>query len=143
MFDLVIKNATLPDGRTGVDVAVHDERIAAVEPGITAEAGQTIDADGLLLSPPFVDPHFHMDATLSYGTPRINASGTLLEGISLWGELRDQATVDEMVDRALTYCDWAVSLGLLAIRLEPGMLIYLHGTNRPELFEKDARMVVY
>ena len=57
-----------------------------------------------------------MDATLSYGTPRINASGTLLEGIALWGELRETATVDEMVDRALTYCDWAVSMGLLAIR---------------------------
>ncbi len=43
---------------------------------------------GNLVSPPFVDPHFHMDATLSYGIPRINASGTLLEGISLWGELK-------------------------------------------------------
>jgi len=57
-----------------------------------------------------------MDATLSYGTPRINASGTLLEGIALWGGLREQATVDEMVERALAYCDWAVSQGLLAIR---------------------------
>lgn len=30
-------------------------------------------------------------------------------------------------------------LGLLAIRLEPGLLIYLHGTNNPRLFEKDSR----
>ena len=57
-----------------------------------------------------------MDATLSYGTPRLNASGTLLEGIALWGELRDIATVDQMVARAVAYCDWAVSMGLLAIR---------------------------
>ena len=57
-----------------------------------------------------------MDATLSYGLPRINASGTLLEGIALWGELREVATVEEMRDRALAYCDWAVSMGLLAIR---------------------------
>jgi cytosine/creatinine deaminase len=56
-----------------------------------------IDAAGDLVSPPFVDPHFHMDATLSYGQPRINASGTLLEGIALWGELREQATVEAMV----------------------------------------------
>jgi cytosine/creatinine deaminase len=68
------------------------------------------------VSAPFVDPHFHMDATLSYGLPRVNASGTLLEGISLWGELRDMATVDDMIARALRYCDWAVSMGLLAIR---------------------------
>lgn len=30
-------------------------------------------------------------------------------------------------------------LGLLAIRLDPGMLIYLHGTNQPKLFERDRR----
>jgi cytosine deaminase len=75
-----------------------------------------IDARGDLVSPPFVDPHFHMDATLSYGIPRINASGTLLEGIALWGELRAVATAEEIRDRALAYCDWAVSMGLLAIR---------------------------
>ena len=57
-----------------------------------------------------------MDATLSYGTPRINASGTLLEGIGLWGELKEVMTQDEVKARALEYCDWAASLGLLAIR---------------------------
>ena len=92
------------------------ERITALAPRIEAEAFEVIDARGDLVSPPFVDPHFHMDATLSYGQPRVNASGTLLEGIDLWGELREEATVDEMVARALEYCDWAVSLGLLAIR---------------------------
>jgi cytosine deaminase len=57
-----------------------------------------------------------MDATLSYGIPRINASGTLLEGISLWGELKPLLTHEAVRDRALAYCDWAVSMGLLAIR---------------------------
>ena len=57
-----------------------------------------------------------MDATLSYGLPRINQSGTLLEGIALWGELKPQLTFEAIVERALTYCDWAVAKGLLAIR---------------------------
>jgi cytosine deaminase len=114
-FDLILKGGTLPDGRTA-DIAILGDRIAAVEPRIEAEAARVIDATGDLVAPPFVDPHFHMDATLSYGLPRVNASGTLLEGISLWGELREIATVDEMVDRAVTYCDWAASMGLLAIR---------------------------
>ena len=83
MFDLIVKNATLPDGRTGMDIACAKGQIVAVEPGITGEAAKTIDAEGYLLSPPFVDPHFHMDATLSLGTPRMNVSGTLLEGIGL------------------------------------------------------------
>jgi cytosine deaminase len=57
-----------------------------------------------------------MDATLSYGLPRVNASGTLLEGIALWGELKPMLTQQALVDRALQYCDWAVARGLLAIR---------------------------
>ncbi len=115
MFDLLIKGGTLPDGNQR-DIAITGDRIAAIEPMIEAQAREVIDATGDLVAPPFVDPHFHLDATLSYGLPRVNGSGTLLEGISLWGELRDQTTVDEMVERALTYCDWAASLGLLTIR---------------------------
>ncbi len=115
-YDLLVTNANLPDGRTGVDIACKDGRIAAVEPGITAEAGQVIDAGGKLVSPPFVDSHFHMDATLSLGLPRMNQSGTLLEGIALWGELKEILTVEAVVERALKYCDLAVSQGLLAIR---------------------------
>lgn len=114
MFDLLIKGGTLPDG-TIADIGIKGDRISAVG-RLDGPAARVIDATGDLVSPPFVDPHFHMDAVLSYGLPRINASGTLLEGIGLWGELRETATEDEMVDRALRYCDWAVSMGLLAIR---------------------------
>jgi cytosine deaminase len=115
-FDLIVTNAALPDGRTGFDIACKDGRISAVEAGITAEAGTTIDAAGQLVSPPFVDCHFHMDATLSLGQPRLNESGTLLEGIALWGELKPLLTREAVIERALRYCDLAVSQGLLAIR---------------------------
>jgi cytosine deaminase len=114
-FDLLLKGGTLPDGRVA-DIAVTGSRISAVAPGISAAARETIDISGNLVSPPFVDPHFHMDATLSYGLPRINASGTLLEGIALWGELKPMLTEEAVVRRALAYCDWAASMGLLAIR---------------------------
>ena len=116
MLDLLVKNASLPDGRTGMSVAVRDGRIAEVAPGLDAPAREVIDARGFLLSPPFVDAHFHMDATLSYGLPRVNESGTLLEGIALWGELKPLLTADAIIERALAYCDWAVARGLLAIR---------------------------
>jgi cytosine deaminase len=115
-FDSILRNATLPDGRKGQDVAIAAGRIAAIEPRIEAEAGQVIDARGYLLSPPFVDCHFHMDATLSLGLPRLNHSGTLLEGITLWGELKPQLTHEAVAERALRYCDLAVSQGLLAVR---------------------------
>jgi cytosine deaminase len=114
-FDIIVKGGILPDGETA-DIGISGDRIAAIEPKLEAEAGQVIDASGNLVSPPFVDPHFHMDATLSYGIPRINASGTLLEGIALWGELKPLLTHEAVRERALAYCDWAVSMGLLAIR---------------------------
>src|SRR3954462_10333810 len=115
-FDLVVRNATLPDGHSGLDLAVRDGRIAAVERAIAADAARVIDAQGCFVSPPFVDVHFHMDATLSLGRPRLNQSGTLLEGIALWGELKPLLTREAVTERALRYCDLAVSQGLLAIR---------------------------
>ena len=116
MLDTILRNCTLADGRTSIDIGIENGRIVAVEPALAANAAETIDAAGQLLAPPFVDAHFHMDATRSYGLPRVNRSGTLLEGIALWSELKPLLTQEALVERALAYCDWAVAKGLLAIR---------------------------
>ena len=115
-FDLIVKNATLPDGRCGMDILCKDGFISDIGLNIDAKANQVIDAEGYLVSPPFIDPHFHMDATLSLGTPRLNISGTLLEGIELWGELKPVQSIDDIIKRALKYCDLAISMGIGAIR---------------------------
>jgi len=135
MLDLLIHNATLPDGCTGMSIAVQAGRIVEVTPGLKAPAHESIDAQGLLLAPHFVDPHFHMDATLSYGLPRVNQSGTLLEGIALWGELKPLLTAEALIERALAYCDWAVAKGLLAIRTHVD-------TSDPSLLAVDALLEV-
>ncbi|MDO9597082.1 MAG: amidohydrolase family protein [Azoarcus sp.] len=116
MFDLIIRNANLADGRENIDIGIADGRILAVQPALAASTAEAIDAQGQLVTAPFVDAHFHMDSTLSYGLPRVNQSGTLLEGIALWGELKPLLTQDAIIERALAYCDWAVAKGLLAIR---------------------------
>ncbi|MDX1402586.1 MAG: amidohydrolase family protein [Kiloniellales bacterium] len=115
-IDLILRRANFPDGRKAMDLAIEKGRICAIDERLDAEAEREIDATGCLLTPPFVDAHFHMDATLSFGFPRVNASGTLLEGIGLWGEMKPHLTQDTIVERALAYCDWAVAQGLLAIR---------------------------
>ncbi len=115
-MDLVIRNASLPDGRRQIDIAIAQGRIAAVGPQLPVQGAREIDAHGDLVTPPFVDAHFHMDATLSYGLPRVNQSGTLLEGIALWGELKPALKQEALIERAMQYCDWAVARGLLAIR---------------------------
>jgi cytosine deaminase len=114
---LFVQNASLPDGRVGMDLLAQDGFITAVGPALPRpEQAEWVDAQGWMLSPPFVDAHFHMDSTLSHGLPRVNASGTLLEGIQLWGELKPLLTEQAIAERALQYCDWAVARGLLAVR---------------------------
>ncbi|PWR19631.1 amidohydrolase family protein [Zavarzinia compransoris] len=114
-LDLLIRNVALPDGSRS-DIAIDKGIIVEVAPAIAAEAGRVIEGEGYLATPPFVDSHFHMDSTLSLGMPRLNQSGTLLEGIALWGELKPHLTVAAIKARALDFCKLAIARGTLAIR---------------------------
>ena len=116
MLDLLVKNATLPGQNAATDIACQDGRIVEVRPGIEGEAERVIEAAGCLVTPPFVDSHFHMDATLSAGMPRRNETGTLLEGIRIWGELKPDLTAEGLKARALKLLRWSVAKGNLAIR---------------------------
>jgi cytosine deaminase len=116
MFDLIIRHANLPDGQTDVDIACAGGKIVQVSPQISEKANEEVVAAGRLVIPPFVDSHFHMDSTLTYGRPRVNASGTLLEGIALWGELKPTLTAEDFKRRAHILCRWAIAKGNLAIR---------------------------
>lgn len=116
MLDLIIRNANLPDGREGVDLGVENGRIVKVGPRLGMQAHREINATGCLATPPFVDSHFHLDSTLTYGQPRVNASGTLLEGIQLWGELKAHLTAENIKARARELCHWAIARGTLAVR---------------------------
>ena len=72
MYELVIRGGTVVDG-TGAparraDVAVDDGIITEVaEPGtMTGAAREEIDADGLLVTPGFVDIHTHYDGQVTW-----------------------------------------------------------------------------
>ena len=87
MSDLLIKNARLNNGSIQ-DILVLNELVADIGKIEKYNDIPSIDAKGYFVTTPFVDSHFHLDATLSYGIPRVNQSGTLLDGIKLWGELK-------------------------------------------------------
>lgn len=119
MFDLLIRHANLIDGQTNMALAIQNGRISAVAPDQTLAATASIevlDAQHQLLSPPFVDAHFHLDSALRFGQPRINQSGTLREGIALWGALKPTLTQASIEQSATQYCHWALANGILAIR---------------------------
>ncbi len=116
MLDLLIENARLADHKHLQMIAVKDGTIVEVAPAIEAEAQSKIDAAGSFMSAPFIDSHFHLDSALSYGQPRINQSGTLLEGIELWGELKPTQTVEDFYNRAMEFCLWSLARGTLGLR---------------------------
>jgi cytosine deaminase len=99
-----------------VDIAIEDGLVTSVAEDLPQTAAAEIDAGGRLVTAPFVDSHFHLDAVLTAGTPRRNASGTLLEGIALWGELQPLLHHDAVKERAREYLRWCVSQGILFLR---------------------------
>lgn len=105
-----------------VDILIIGDRITQVSPHLaggpmdTPEGVRIIYGDGAMVSPPFVDAHFHLDATLSLGRPRLNESGTLLEGIQIWAEQKPTLTVEDIYQRAKHLLGWAISRGTLAMR---------------------------
>ena len=49
-----------------------------------------------LLLPPFIEPHIHLDTTLTAGEPEWNLSGTLFEGIQRWSERKAFLTHEDV-----------------------------------------------
>ena len=115
MSDLIIKNCLIEDEKK-VDILILNGLIEEISKNIKINDIPQINADNHFVTSPFIDSHFHMDATLSYGLPRINESGTLLEGIKLWGELKPTLTIDAIKERARKLCKWSIARGTLAIR---------------------------
>lgn len=115
-MDLLVKNARLRGQEEKVDVGVERGRITRVAAGITEHAETVIDAQGRLLSAPFVESHVHLDATQTAGKVRENRSGTLLEAADIWAETKQVLTQEEMKRNALQTIRWEVGHGVQAIR---------------------------
>ena len=82
---------TISDGRF-VSLVAQQQTLAAGD--------QQLDAGGNLVSPPFVEPHIHLDAAMTAGEPRWNRSGTLFEGIECWAERKATLTREDVIARA-------------------------------------------
>lgn len=117
-MDVILKNALVAHEDRPVrraDVAIEGGRIAAVEPGIAADAGTVIDCDGRLVSGPLIDPHVHLDAVLT-ASLEANVSGTLHEGIAIWGRQKENRDLEAVKARARRAIDWEVAQGVGFIR---------------------------
>ncbi|WP_163338007.1 cytosine deaminase [Desulfopila sp. IMCC35008] len=116
MLNCLVRNVSFPGKDKTYDIAIHQGVIREIDSSITAEAAKELDAGGNLVVPPFVDSHFHLDAALSLGLPRFNQSGTLLEGIEIWNELKPDLKAEQVKQRAMEMLRWSIARGTLAVR---------------------------
>jgi cytosine deaminase len=114
VLDLLIRNARLPRAESVRDLASRDGRLVEAAPGEAAV--ETLDAGGALVTPALVEPHIHLDAVLTVGEPRYNQTGSLFEGIAIWGERVKQLSVEDVKRRVRTVLRWQLANGVLFVR---------------------------
>src|SRR3990170_1315565 len=126
-MDLIIRRAAL-QGREGLhDVGIRGDRIAAIAPQIPDRAPREIDATGDLVTPALIETHIHLDAALTVGQPRHNRTGSLFEGIEIWGERVKSLTHVDVCDPSLTALQ-----ALLEVREEVADVITLQIVAFPQ-----------
>lgn len=112
---MLIKSIRLGD-RDGLwDILIEDGFIKAVGQNLTSNQ-ETINANGCLALPPFIEPHIHLDTVLTAGQPKWNESGTLFEGIERWAERKKQLSKKDVKKRASKAIKWQVANGIQYIR---------------------------
>jgi cytosine deaminase len=99
-------------------IELDGECIAAIieQPALVAANANELDAAGNLVTAPFIEPHIHLDATLTAGEPAWNISGTLFEGIERWGERKVLVTHEDTKQRARKTIDMLVDHGIQHVR---------------------------
>lgn len=113
---MIIKNAKLRGRESLWNIAIRDGKIHSLSQG-EADAGQEIlDAAGSLVSAPFIEPHIHLDTTLTAGEPEWNQSGTLFEGIQRWAQRKETLTHEDVKTRAKTALKWQIAQGIQHVR---------------------------
>lgn len=113
-----IVNARLR-GREGLfHIALDGAQITAIneQPAVVSAVAGDLDAASNLVVAPFVEPHIHLDATLTAGEPAWNMSGTLFEGIERWAERKALVTHEDTKTRAKKTIDMLVDHGIQHVR---------------------------
>jgi cytosine deaminase len=120
MSEFVLTNAVSPAG-DGVDIEIRNGEIDRVVPAGDGQAESVAsenryDAGGRLVTPSLTEPHLHLDATQTAGTPRWNDAGTLSEGIQIWAERKSSLDAEDLKRRAAKTVEWFAANGVTRVR---------------------------
>ncbi|WP_204102829.1 MULTISPECIES: cytosine deaminase [Spirulina sp. CCY15215] len=116
-YELILRRAkVLGNLQQEVDIGIEGGKICAIAPDLTRSGAKEIDVAGQFVSPPFVESHIHLDSALTMGEPCWNQSGTLFEGIKIWGERKQSLTLEDAKKRAIATLQLQASQGTLFVR---------------------------
>ncbi|MCI1696333.1 cytosine deaminase [Aneurinibacillus aneurinilyticus] len=114
---MIIKHAKVR-GKDGLwNIVVQDGKISKITQTFDEVADhEIIDVEGALVLPPFIEPHIHLDTTLTAGEPEWNKSGTLFEGIQRWSQRKEALTLEDVKTRSKTALKWQIAQGIQHVR---------------------------
>ncbi|KAB8129167.1 cytosine deaminase [Gracilibacillus oryzae] len=111
---MIIQNASLAKQEGLFNIHIENGVFTKIEKAQAVDGA--IDVKGKLVSAPFIEPHVHLDTTLTAGEPKWNESGTLFEGISTWAERKKSLTVEDVKTRATKALKWQIAQGIQHVR---------------------------
>jgi len=114
---VIIQQAKLR-GREGLwNIEIVDGAFKTItQSSLPTEGHEVIDVKGSLVLPPFIEPHIHLDTTLTAGEPEWNQSGTLFEGIQRWSQRKETLSIEDVKTRAKTALKWQIAQGIQHVR---------------------------
>lgn len=114
---MLIKQVFIENADQAQDVRVVDGKFVAIANHLEAVADeQVIDAAGKLMVPPFVDPHVHLDSTMTAADPEWNETGTLFDGIRIWSDRKETLSHEDVKQRAIQALRIQAAHGLQFVR---------------------------
>ncbi len=116
MYDLLLRSCRIYPETALVDIGIDGGEITSILPTISDSGKKEINCGGQMVTPPFVESHIHLDSVLAAGQPRFNTSGTLFEGIQIWGERKQSLTREDVQERALEALKLMAANGVLYVR---------------------------
>lgn len=114
---MLIKNVKLAGKNELTDIRIEKGIFKEIKNGLKAhENEEVVEGCGALAIPPFIEPHVHLDTTLTAGEPKWNESGTLFEGIQRWSERKAYLTKEDVKKRAKKTLSWQIANGIQYVR---------------------------
>jgi cytosine deaminase len=115
-MDLTIHNALHDKTLQVVHIGISNGKISQVSDGEIPSGDRSIDANGAMISPAFIEPHFHIENALVWDEDNLNRSGTLREAIDIYADVKIKFDIEDIVQRSTLTILEALRHGTLWMR---------------------------